>query len=162
MNKSLFVIWGNWVFQIIKNTKTKKIKLVSIFGPTFRSGTPPRCLCSTWGCWVLQQCSRCHPKALVQDLSLWRTAGRRTRKAHLISIIWFTSPENNYCGKQCWYISNTIHHGYLDLKTLEHLWLLTPNKSWWEKETNESVNSLYFSSEVWNEWPLQNIPEIDF
>jgi hypothetical protein len=30
-------------------------------------------LCSTWGCSVLQQCSRCHPKALAQGLNYEHT-----------------------------------------------------------------------------------------
>lgn len=37
----------------------------------------------------------------------------------------------------CCYI-NTIHHSYLDLKTLEHLWLLTPDKSWGDKNIGET------------------------
>lgn len=61
----------------LKQNKTKQKRIVTfqfISDPISHSGTPPRCLCSTWGCWVLQQCSRRRPKALVQDLSLWRTA----------------------------------------------------------------------------------------
>lgn len=41
--------------------------------PASRSGTLPHCLCSTWGCSALQQCSRCRPIALVQGLSLEHT-----------------------------------------------------------------------------------------
>lgn len=70
-----FVMWRRpFHYRLIKKKeKYWAFEYWSISGLISHWGTPPHCLCSTWGCWVLQRCSRYRPKALEQDLSLWHT-----------------------------------------------------------------------------------------
>jgi hypothetical protein len=54
-----------------------KIEARFICVPIFHSEILPHYLCSTWGCSVLQQCSRCRPKALAQGLNHEHTTKKR-------------------------------------------------------------------------------------
>lgn len=44
----------------------------------------PHCLCSTWGCSVLLQCSHCRPAALVQGQNHAHTGGKEEESVTLV------------------------------------------------------------------------------
>lgn len=82
-----------------------------IYVLVFHSGILLHYLCSTWGCSVLQQCSQCHPAALVQGQNHAHTARRKRELLFQLAITFFPhSPRqilshNSVHLKPLWFIS---------------------------------------------------------